>query len=89
MKLEIFKEIHFWSWEKMLADGQVAIRYKMGSGTAGTNSKVRKVHIFGVDFGERHRLVLHPYCYRKTKVLHLRQWYLARHWRRCYAYCSY
>ena len=54
----IFKEIFFLSCEKMLGDGQVAIKYKMRSGTiymaAGTNSKVRKVHMFGVDFREKH-----------------------------------
>ena len=59
----IFKEIFFLSCEKMLGDGQVAIKYKMRSGTIWERAPIVKLErsIFLVWTLEKTIfLVLHP-----------------------------
>ena len=38
----------------MLGDGHVAIKYKMRSSTIWQRAPIVKVHMFGVDFREKH-----------------------------------
>ena len=72
----IFKEILFYLVKKMLQYGQVTIRYKIRSHAIWQWALIITL--------ERSMFLVW-----KPEILHLKHWYLPRHWSCCYIYCPY